>query len=160
MTGSRLLLLAGGIAIAVAAVWALFGGSGDGPAGSRADAGDAELVAAGRRIYAEACASCHGAALEGQSNWRRRAADGRLPAPPHDASGHSWHHDDQTLFAVTKHGPAAIAGAGYSSDMPAFGQTLSDGDIWAVLAYIKSTWPGDVQAKQMQITLQSEGKPR
>ena len=48
------------------------------------------LVALGKRIYAEHCASCHGANLEGQPNWRIRKPDGRMPAPPHDSSGHTW----------------------------------------------------------------------
>ena len=29
---------------------------------------------------------------------------------------------------------------GYASDMPAFGDRLSDDEIWAVLAFIKSRW--------------------
>src|SRR5205807_2276140 len=49
---------------------------------------DAALVARGKAIYAEHCAACHGANLEGQANWRSRLPNGRLPAPPHDASGH------------------------------------------------------------------------
>lgn len=32
------------------------------------------------------------------------------------------------------------APADYASDMPAFGGRLSDEEIWAVLAYIKSHW--------------------
>jgi len=115
----------------------------------RIDPGDARQVALGQRLYATACASCHGASLEGQPNWQRRLPSGRLPAPPHDASGHTWHHSDAFLFRVTKHGPAAYS-AGWKSDMPAFGQSLSDGEIAAILAFIKSTWPKDIQARQMQ----------
>jgi len=160
MSANRLLLRAGIAVVSAAAAWALLAGWGGNPARSRADAANADFVAAGGRVYAEACASCHGAALEGQPNWRRRSADGRLPAPPHDANGHTWHHDDATLFAITKYGPAAMIGGGYRSDMPAFGPSLSDDDIWAVLAYIKSTWPGDLQAKQTQVTRQAEGSRR
>jgi len=57
-----------------------------------------------------------------------------LPAPPHDASGHTWHHPDSDLFGITKHGLGPYAPAGYQSDMPAFGGTLSDEEIAAVLA--------------------------
>jgi mono/diheme cytochrome c family protein len=63
--------------------------------------------------------------------------NGRLPAPPHDATGHTWHHPDRELFEITKNGPAGIA-PGYESDMPAFKDVLNDREIWAVLAYIKS----------------------
>jgi mono/diheme cytochrome c family protein len=64
-----------------------------------------------------------------------------LPAPPHDTSGHTWHHPDGILFRITKEGPAAVVGDGYESDMPGFGDVLSDREIRAVLEFIKSTWP-------------------
>lgn len=94
----------------------------------------------GRRIYAETCAKCHGINLEGQPDWMKRKADGRLPAPPHDESGHTWHHSDKQLFTIMKFGLQAIS-PGYESDMPAFGDVLSDAQIVQVLDYIKSTWP-------------------
>ncbi|MCL4765485.1 MAG: c-type cytochrome [Hyphomicrobiaceae bacterium] len=95
----------------------------------------------GRQLYSANCASCHGANLEGQPDWRRRLSTGRLPAPPHDASGHTWHHPDGVLFRVTKDGPAAVVGDGYESDMPGFGDVMSDPEIQAVVEFIKSTWP-------------------
>lgn len=108
---------------------------------ARADPGDAATVALGAKVYAQHCAVCHGAKLEGQPNWRTRLANGRLPAPPHDESGHTWHHPDHVLFAITKNGLIPpYAPKGYDSDMPAFGSKLSDDEIWAVLAYIKSHW--------------------
>ncbi len=117
--------------------------------GSRADADDAKLVARGQQVYVEACASCHGANLKGQADWRVRLANGRLPAPPHDATGHTWHHPDDQLFGMTKIGIAAFAGLdGYETDMPAYEGVLSDTEIWAVLAYIKSTWPPRIRARQ------------
>jgi mono/diheme cytochrome c family protein len=99
-----------------------------------------ESAAAGHRIYSENCAKCHGARLEGQPDWMRRNADGRLPAPPHDDSGHTWHHSDKQLFTITKFGLQAIS-PGYESDMPAFETVLSDEQIVQVFDYIKSTWP-------------------
>ncbi len=107
----------------------------------RADPRDAAKVAAGARLYARECASCHGARLEGQADWRKRLPNGRLPAPPHDESGHTWHHPDQVIFAITKNGVVPpYAPNGYESDMPAFGGKLADAEIWAVLAYVKSHW--------------------
>lgn len=50
---------------------------------------DPQLIDMGRRLYATECASCHGANLEGQENWMTRGANGKLPAPPHDRSGHT-----------------------------------------------------------------------
>lgn len=92
-------------------------------------------------LYLEHCAACHGADLEGQPNWKSRLPSGRMPAPPHDASGHTWHHPDRILFEIIKQGAAAIIGGGYESDMPGFGGTLTDAEIRAIIEYIKSTWP-------------------
>jgi S-disulfanyl-L-cysteine oxidoreductase SoxD len=116
----------------------------------KADPENAQQVARGQAIYAQYCTACHGAQLEGQPEWRTRLASGRLPAPPHDASGHTWHHPDSVLFGITKHGlvPGKYAPPGYQSDMPAFGNTLSDEDIWAVLAYIKTSWPKEIRGMQ------------
>ena len=119
---------------------------------------DVAQVARGKIIYDNNCASCHGAKLEGQPNWRQRLPNGRLPAPPHDVSGHTWHHPDQVLIDIVKHGlvPGKTAPEGYQSDMPAYAATLTDGDIVAVIAYIKSSWPADALEAQRGITLQTE----
>ena len=101
--------------------------------------GSAE-VALGHDLYAKYCARCHGANLEGQPNWKERLPTGRMPAPPHDATGHTWHHADSDLFLITKKGIEAIV-PGYESDMPPFDGVLTDDQISTVLAYIKSTWP-------------------
>lgn len=120
--------------------------------GGGSNAASQETLALGQKVYVEACASCHGAKLEGQPNWRTRLESGRLPAPPHDATGHTWHHTDDTLFGITKYGPADFAGLDdYESDMPAFEDVLSDHEIRAVLAYIKSTWPAEIRARQEDI---------
>lgn len=121
-------------------------------AGGALDPNDPENVALGARLYAEHCASCHGADLAGQPDWRQRLPNGRLPAPPHDASGHTWHHPAEQLFALTKQGPAALVGGGYQSDMPAYDGKLSDAEIWAVLSYIKSRWPEEIQARHDAIS--------
>lgn len=126
--------LLAGVVLVVFAVWHYAGTI---PAGTVS----AEILAQGRKVYADQCASCHGAELEGQPDWKMLLPSGRLPAPPHDASGHTWHHPDDVLFRIAKEGTAAIVGGGYESDMPGFGDVLSDAEIRAVLAYIKSTWP-------------------
>lgn len=105
---------------------------------------DAAAVALGETVYAANCAACHGAALEGQPNWRVRNADGRLPGPPHDETGHTWHHTDAANFAMVKFGAEALVGNGYESDMPGFEGVLSDAEILATLAYIKSNWPAEI----------------
>ncbi len=110
---------------------------------------DTQQVERGQMIYQKFCAVCHGEDLEGQPNWRIRKPDGRLPAPPHDATGHTWHHPDSVLFGITKNGLVPPnAPANYKSDMPGWGSTLEDSDIWAVLAYIKSRWPAETRKIQ------------
>lgn len=113
-------------------------------------------IAAGETLYAENCASCHGAELEGQPDWRRRLDTGRMPAPPHDETGHTWHHSDRNLFVVTKGGVGAVV-PGYESDMPAFEGVLTDDEIVDVLAYIKSTWPDRQREFQAEVSANDKG---
>ena len=110
-------------------------------------------IAQGEVLYMENCAACHGANLEGQPDWRSPGPDGVLPAPPHDETGHTWHHPDGVLFDYTRlGGKAALAlqGVEFESAMPGFSDQLSDAEIWNVIAYIKSTWP------ERQRTIQAE----
>ncbi|MFW7342351.1 cytochrome c [Pollutimonas sp. H1-120] len=120
------------------------------------DPADRALVVQGKAIYANNCVACHGEALQGQPNWRERLPNGRLPAPPHDKTGHTWHHPDAMLFNMVKNGlvPGKTAPPGYESDMPAYGEILTDEEIVAVLAYIKSDWPSKVLQAQKEVTLQ------
>lgn len=126
--------LVAGVVLVIFAAWHYAGNASTGTI-------SAEVLAQGRQVYVDHCASCHGTDLEGQPDWKSPLPSGRLPAPPHDASGHTWHHPDDVLFRLVKEGTAAIVGGGYQSDMPGFGDVLSDAEIRAVLTYIKSTWP-------------------
>lgn len=112
-------------------------------------------IEAGKTLYGDSCASCHGASLEGQPDWRSPSEDGRLPAPPHDDKGHTWHHPDSMIFAYTKLGGKeylASQGMDFDSGMPGFGEELSDAEIWNILAFIKSTWPTRVRQIQAERT--------
>jgi len=121
---------------------------------------DAAVLAQGQRVYVAHCAACHGARLEGQPNWRERGPDGRLPAPPHDASGHTWHHPDEVLIRITREGVAKVAKLkDYVSAMPVYEGVLGDDDIVAVLSWIKSQWPADIRAKHDQINQQARAQP-
>ena len=119
--------------------------------------GGAAQLALGKKVYDARCAACHGADLEGQPDWRRRLPSGELPAPPHDASGHTWHHPDAWLFDVTKHGTLRFAPPGYKSTMKGFTDVLSDAEISAVLAFIKASWPPEIRARQADITARHRG---
>ena len=113
-------------------------------------------IVAGAALYAEACATCHGANLEGQPDWRTPGEDGILPAPPHDVTGHTWHHDTPLLLEYTlKGGQAALEARGvkgFKSGMPAFEETLTENEVLDILAFIRSTWPERAQEVQRQRT--------
>ncbi len=113
----------------------------------RADVTNAEFVAQGKHIYATRCASCHGSNLKGEQGWPQPRPNGVMPAAPLDQSGHAWQRDDQWLFTTIKYGGQATASPGYASAMPAF-SGLTDADIWAVISYVKSTWPKHTQDSQ------------
>jgi mono/diheme cytochrome c family protein len=118
----------------------------DGPYRLRPD--DSNLVATGAQIYQSHCAACHGSNLEGQPEWQSRDPNGLLPAPPHDASGHTWHHPDEMLFRITKFGIASVIGdPTYKAAMPVYEATLSDQDIVAVLSWIKAQWPAAIRER-------------
>ncbi len=137
------------LAVAGAAASVVAGGEPIAP-----DPDNPQLVARGKAVYAQHCAACHGGNLEGQPNWRRRLPNGRLPAPPHDASGHTWHHSDKQLFDMIRNGTAGLM-PGYETDMPAYKDALRDTEIWAVLSFIESTWSADIRARQQAISRRS-----
>lgn len=148
----RAVALVGLIALAAALAWQLPIGPVGAQAGEPKGAAD---IAQGKALYDEYCASCHGANLEGQPDWQLAGSDGRLPAPPHDASGHTWHHGDRLLSAYIRLGGAealARRGVEFDSGMPAFGDVLSDAQIADILAYVKSTWPPRIRAMQAERT--------
>ena len=119
---------------------------------------DLSVVKIGKFIYAKNCASCHGVALKGQANWKQRDTEGYMPAPPHDMSGHTWHHVDSYLFKMTKYGIEEMIGKKYSNNMPAYENVLTDDEIIAVLSYIKSTWPGRIQRQHNQMNARANAQ--
>jgi mono/diheme cytochrome c family protein len=151
--GTTVAIAAGSIAALVALGWWLAGLDPGGPP-SLADRTSPERLALGKKVYDTHCAACHGAKLEGEPNWREKKPTGRMPAPPHDATGHTWHHPDAVLFGITKEGlvPGKYAPPGYQSDMPAYRGVLSDDEIRAVLGYVASTWPAREREHQARIT--------
>ena len=114
----------------------------------------------GSALYAEHCATCHGADLEGQPNWRVPNPDGTLPAPPHDDSGHTWHHPDDMLRDYTRMGGQEtlrqMGVTGFTSAMPGFGDVLDDTQIESILSFIKSRWSLRSREHQRKITEASQ----
>jgi mono/diheme cytochrome c family protein len=114
----------------------------------RADPRSPTLVAAGRQLYVSRCAGCHGAGAQGAAGWQSRSPGGVQPAPPLDGGGPAPQRTDARLFAVIKQGGQPFAAPETVSAMPGFGANLNDAEIWALVSYIKSTWPPELQTAQ------------
>ncbi len=116
---------------------------------------DPAHIQRGAKIYAEHCASCHGDDLRGAANWRYRQPDGTYPPPPHDASGHTWQHPDQTLINMIQNGinPSLPKG------MPAFKGKLTPGDVGDVIDFIKSHWDLAERKSQWWQTQRNQEQP-
>jgi mono/diheme cytochrome c family protein len=89
----------------------------------------------GEALYVQHCAECHGVDGEGEPDWRTPNEQGVFPAPPHDSSGHTWHHSDQVLLRIIAEG-----GSMPNSGMPGFAKALDPAEMEAILAYIKTFW--------------------
>lgn len=114
------------------------------------DANDAQQVALGKQVYDVQCAGCHGPEMEGQENWQEGGENGLLLAPPHDETGHTWHHNNSYLIASVSEGGARLPANTGVSPMPAYGNILSKTEIAASIAYIQSTWPPEIRIQQSQ----------
>ena len=118
------------------------------------DASNAAQAELGRQVYQQNCAACHGINGEGQPNWQVKRPDVSYPAPPHDATGHTWHHTDGLLFRIVKHGGASLNIPNFKSGMPAFGQELEDEEIRAVINHLKTFWEAEQRERQAQASEQ------
>jgi mono/diheme cytochrome c family protein len=135
----RQIMIAGYLVLCLAALAVFFARSGalpKAPALGRADPANTAQVSVGQAIYASRCAACHGASQQGAA------------APELGATSQSWQLGDEWLFKVIGEGGLAVAPTGAASGMPAFGGQLSDDQIWAVIAFIKSERASEARAGQ------------
>lgn len=103
--------------------------------------------------YNSYCAHCHGYGGEGQPQDTaiRTRELGYSVVPAHDASGHTWEHPDQLLFEAIKYG---IESPLHLYPMSAYGDRMSDDEIFAVVDYLKRWWTDEQQAWQAQLSEQ------
>lgn len=114
---------------------------------------DPVTLATGEQVYQRHCAECHGTGLQGETNWPNPNPDGTMSAPPHSVLGYTWTRSDQEIYQIIMNGGSEIAEAlGGEGRMPAFDDVLTDAEVWAVMAYIKESWPDDLRQMQWQIT--------
>lgn len=107
---------------------------------------DTALIAEGAEVFKANCARCHGARGQGDPNWRQRGQDGLYPPPPLNGTGHAWHHPQQMLEQMIKYGSPQDAAGNRTGNMPAWGGSLGDRQIRAVIAWFQSLWPDQVYA--------------
>lgn len=110
---------------------------------------DLDKVRVGEELYLRVCASCHMTDLSGEPDWKTPNADGTYRAPPHDASGHTWHHSDQLLLSIVRDGVEGI-----ETSMPTYADILTDDEIVSIIEYLKSSWPTQERTFQWQVTWQ------
>ncbi len=109
------------------------------------------IMTDGKALYEQNCTSCHGLAGEGQPDWKELDENGFYPAPPHDESGHTWHHADGLLLEIISQG-----GGFENSQMPGFAETMTEEDMLLTLAYIKTFWGAQELAFQEEVSAQFE----
>ena len=117
---------------------------------------DSVQIAQGRAIFEQNCAACHGVDGQGQFPEAPLEPDitGRIGAPPHDETGHSWHHSDTSLLQYVTNGGFSDPARFYT--MPPFNAVLSDEQIKLVIAYIKTMWTDEQREMQRQLTEDEE----
>jgi len=94
----------------------------------------------GEVLYDMHCAQCHGGATGGDIT--------DIP-PRHNAEGHTWHHADCELERIVLEGMPQREGF---PEMPAFGDQLSEEEVEAILAHIKTWWEPDQREFQAEVT--------
>lgn len=114
---------------------------------------DSESYNIGQTVYTSYCAACHGAQGQGQFPDAPMQPDdtGRIGAPPHNETGHTWHHEDELLIQIIREGGMGSPEMFYP--MPPFGEILSDEQITAVIAYIKTLWTDEQVESQRARTI-------
>jgi mono/diheme cytochrome c family protein len=101
----------------------------------------------GKQVFTTHCASCHGSRAQGiVEDWKQRNPDGSFPAPPLDGSAHAWHHPLSVLVRQINEGGVKLGGT-----MPAFGDTLSDEEVIAAIAYFQSFWDEQTYDRWVQM---------
>lgn len=97
----------------------------------------------GKTVFAKNCAVCHGDRGQGLvKNWQQKQPNGYFPPPPLNGTAHTWHHSRKVLLRIVNSGNKRLGG-----QMPGFKGQLSEAEKHAVLDYIYSLWPNEIQQK-------------
>ena len=100
-------------------------------------------VALGENVFNQNCVSCHGSKGRGLAkDWKVKDENGNYPAPPLNGTAHTWHHSPSDLLYTINKGGGEMGG-----QMPGFEGRLSEEEKLALLDYIYSLWPSEIQTK-------------
>ncbi|HKD76215.1 MAG TPA: cytochrome c, partial [Ktedonobacterales bacterium] len=100
----------------------------------------ATSIARGERLFAQNCATCHGADARGDG-----PASASLPVRPADlTAAHFLAHSDGELYWFIQHGFTAPDGA---TTMPGFARSLSAEATWHLIDYLHAHAAGDAMRK-------------
>ena len=101
------------------------------------------MVLLGEKIYNKNCLSCHGPKGQGPAkDWKVKDENGNYPAPPLNGTAHTWHHSpEQLLYTINK------GGVEMGGQMPAFEKRLTEEEKKALIEYMYSLWPKEIQEK-------------
>ena len=102
----------------------------------------------GPALYQTFCAACHGEAGEGDPTWPKPNALGDIPAPPHNAKGHTWRYSDADLVMMTLNGHRDPYNSSEFLTMPAFKGILTEAQVVAIFDYLKTLWTDQQLAAQ------------
>ena len=101
------------------------------------------MVLTGEAIFNKNCVSCHGPTGQGLAkDWKVKDENGNYPAPPLNGTAHTWHHSPaQLLYTINK------GGVEMGGQMPAFEKRLTEEEKKALIEYMYSLWPKEIQEK-------------
>lgn len=85
-------------------------------------------IAAGEKQYQQHCASCHGESGKGDGAAGKELK--RQPANVAEFSKMSYASDSYLFWMVFEGGDAL------RSEMPSFGETITDDEIWKIITYL------------------------
>ena len=101
----------------------------------------------GKIVFSKNCTVCHGNQGEGLvKNWKQKQANGHYPPPPLNGTAHTWHHSPAVLLDIINNG-----GAKFKGYMPPFKGKITEDEMKAILDYLYSIWPRDIQ-KEYSLT--------